>query len=124
LKTLVVPAGSQVLIGAPAVGVRLPEHLTRRLLQLVSEIDEVIEAHLPQVYVQGANKAAQVLVLVFKRERERDVMMEKLGRRIEEVLPVDIELDVWPMVERNALLDSVRGAGCMLYQREKGSSWF
>lgn len=85
--------------------------------RLVDNAPEIIEAHLPQVYVPGAMEApAQVLVIVVA-DSDSQRAVEKLGSGLGRVVPPGRSIDVWPLSPGDRLLPTVRAAGCGLSRR-------
>ena len=112
-----VPAGSQVFLGAPAEPME-PE-IVAAISRLVDGAPEIIEAHLPQVFVSGAMQApAQVLVIVTV-DRDVQSALDKVGASLGHLLPPGRSLDVWPLSPMDKLLPTVRGAGCRVGQRPR-----
>ena len=117
MQQLQVPAGSQVFLGAPAKPME-PE-IVAAISRLLDGVPEIIEAHLPQVFVSGAVQApAQVLVIVTV---ERDVQraLDKVGAGLGTILPSERSMDVWPLSPMDKLLPTVRGTGCRVGQRPR-----
>ena len=113
MKQFLVPAGSQVFLGAPASP--MPVAKIAALRELVSSINGVIEAHLPQVFAHGMDRPAQILVLLITPAVASDAVFEALGDRLGALIGGDEHLDVWVLSERDGLLNEVRQAGCPLY---------
>jgi len=87
--------------------------------RLVDGAPEIIEAHLPQVFVSGAMQApAQVLVIVTV---DTDVQraLDKVGAGLRRILPSGRSIDVWPLNPMDKLLPTVRGAGCRVGERPR-----
>jgi hypothetical protein len=84
--------------------------------RLVDGTPEVIEAHLPQVFVRDAMQdPAQVLVIVTVDGNVQRAL-DKVGAGLGRILPSGRSLDVWPMSPTDKLLPMVRGAGCRVGQ--------
>src|SRR5258705_9506756 len=114
MQLIRVSAGSQVFLGAPAAPME-PE-IVAAISRLVDGIPEIIEAHLPQVFVSDAIQApAQVLVIVTV---DRDVQraLDKVGAGLGRILPSGHTIDVWPLSPMDTLLPTVRGTGCRVGQ--------
>jgi hypothetical protein len=87
--------------------------------RLVDGTPEIIEAHLPQVFVRDAMQApAQVLVIVTV-DRDLPRALDKIGAGLTRILPSGRSLDVWPLSPMDKLLPMVRGAGCGVGQRHR-----
>ena len=115
MQQIRISAGSQVFLGVPAKPME-PE-IVAAISKLVGGTPEIIEAHLPQVFVSDAMQApAQVLVIVTV---ERDVQraLDRIGAGLGRILPTGRSLDVWPLSPTDKLLPTVRGAGCRVGQR-------
>ena len=115
MQRMRVSAGSEVFMGAPAEPME-PE-IVAALSNLVDGIPEIIEAHLPQVFVRDAMQApAQVLVIVTV---DKDVQraIDKVGARLGRILPSGRSMDVWPLNPTDKLLPMVQGVGCRVGQR-------
>jgi len=110
-----VPAGSEVFLGAPAKPME-PE-IVAAIRRLVDSAPEVIEAHLPQVFVPRAMQApAQVLVIVVA-DSDSQGAVEKLGSGLGRIVPPGRSIDVWPLSPGDRLLPTIRAAGCGLSRR-------
>jgi hypothetical protein len=117
MQRIRVPAGSQVFLGAPAEPME-PE-IVAAISRLVDGAPEIIEAHLPQVFVSGAMQApAQVLVIV-TLDRDTQLALDKVGAGLGRILPSGRSMDVWPLSPLDKLLPTVRGAGCRVGQRPR-----
>src|SRR4051794_9687509 len=113
MKPLQIPKGARVYIGAPAQP--LPENIVSGLRSLVSDIAGLAEAHLPQVYFEGADAANQVLVLVPLSRSQTQAALDAVGSQLPSVLPSGVSLDVWPLHAGDSMLQPVREAGCELF---------
>jgi hypothetical protein len=86
---------------------------------LVDGASEIVEAHLPQVFVRGAMQApAQVLVIVTV-DGDLQRALDKVGVGLGRILPSGRNMDVWPLSPMDKLLPAVRGAGCRVGQRPR-----
>ena len=117
MERIRVPAGSEVFLGAPAKPME-PE-IVAAIGRLLDGVPEIIEAHLPQVFVSGVMQApAQVLVIVTV---DPDVQraLDKVGAGLGRILPSGRSIDVWPVSPMDKMLPTVRGAGCRVGQRPR-----
>src|SRR4029079_8048982 len=106
MQPIRVSAGSQVFMGAPAKPME-PEILAG-ITSLVVGTPEIIEAHLPQVFVSDAMQApGQVLVIVIS-DRDAERVLAELGAGLARILPSGRSLDVWPLSPTDKLLPMVR----------------
>ena len=119
-----IKAGTQILIGAPAEP--MPRAQSAAVADMLSKIDSVTEAHLPQCFMPGAmSEPAQVLVLVHKRGVDVETLMHEVGCQLGQMLPEGQRLDVWPVPEGSAVLRDVRAAGCsILAARAAAKPWW
>jgi hypothetical protein len=113
MKPLEIPRGARVYIGAPAQP--LPDAIIARLCSLVSRATGLAEAHLPQVYFEGAEAASQLLVLVPLSRSQTQVVLDAVGSQLPSVLPTEVTLDVLPLQAADPLLEPVRNAHCELF---------
>lgn len=117
-----IPAGAQLLLGAPAQP--MPSEQADALAATVAAMDGVSEAHLPQCFVPGVMKQpAQVLVMVVEPPADPDRVCASIGQALNAVLPQVEHLDLLPLEPGSSLLDAVRRAGCRIYsasQDEEG----
>ena len=112
-----IPKGSRVYLGAPAKP--LDESLVRRISALVANVPSVLEAHLPQCFVEDVMpRAAQILVLVVSAEDEAPELVNAVGLGLGQILPPGEHLDIWPLSIHNSLIGSVRGARCQIYGQQ------
>ena len=117
MQQIRVPAGSEVFLGAPSEPME-PE-IVAAISRLVDGAPEIIEAHLPQVYVSGAMQApAQVLVIV-TADRDARRALAKVGAGLGRILPSGRSMDVWPLSPMDKVLPTVRGVGCRVGQRPR-----
>jgi hypothetical protein len=111
MKPFMVPAGSQVFLGAPAKP--MPPARAAAIGGAVDSIGGIAEAHLPQCFVPGVMVTpTQVLVLVLEDKANPTQVLDEIGRRLADVLSTAENIDVWPMSSQSALLADVRSANC------------
>ena len=113
MQPFTVPAGTQLILGAPANP--MPDDIIAAIAEIVSSVDGLLEAHLPQYFAPDAMEApAQVLVLVLAPGADPRSVVEAVGRGVGSVLPEGMPLDIWPLSTRSALLKDVRRANCSI----------
>ena len=61
-------AGTSVYWGAPAKP--MPEIMSDAISQVVAQVPGIVEAHLPQCFVEGDKEARQVLVVGVQKSSE------------------------------------------------------
>ena len=114
MRQVEISAGSQVMIGAPAVP--LPREISAAIAERVATIEGIDEAHLPQCFVAGTmEQPAQVLVLSIASRADIEAVMQQVGEKLHGILPAGGPLDIWPLQPPHPLLDEVRNAGCQIH---------
>jgi hypothetical protein len=113
MQPLQIPKGARVYIGAPAQA--LPENIVSGLRSIVISVAGLAEAHLPQVYFEGAEAASQVLVLVPLSRSQTQSVVDSVGARLPSILPSGLMLEVLPLAANDPLLEPVRTAQCELF---------
>jgi hypothetical protein len=89
------------------------------IASMVSAYPEVVEAHLPQCWVQNVMpQAAQVLVIVAKAAQTASTV-KSLESEVSGILPNDSHLDIWWITLNHTMLAAVRNAGCKLFERNR-----
>lgn len=107
------PAGTKVLIGAPANP--LPAAITSGITQLTGAVDGILEAHLPHCFAEGVMEAAaQVLIVVVGNQAATESIAAQLSDGLASIIPAGDYLDVKYMTPDDPLLAAVRSAGCQL----------
>lgn len=113
-------AGTRMFFGAPATP--MPKNLSRAISQVVAEIPGIVEAHLPQCFIEGDDEARQVLVIGVERRSEIPRIAQELGDRLQLVLPPENFMDILPF-ESGTVPSGARDAGCKIWAAEKRSWW-
>ena len=115
-----VPAGAQILLGAPAKP--MPPSDADAIASLVARVDGVQEAHLPQCFVVGVMESpAQILVVLLDTNYDASVALNRIGDGLTDILSKGKHLDVWPVESGNSMLNDVRSAGCEIYRSTAGA---
>jgi len=122
MQPIRVSAGSEVFMGAPAKPME-PEILAA-ISSLVNGTPEIIEAHLPQVFVRDAMQAPGQVLVIVTVDRDVERALAKVGAGLGRILPSGRSLDVWPLSPRDKLLPMVRGTGCRVGQRPQRTGIF
>ena len=111
-----IPAGSQVMIGAPA-NPPAPQVLSA-LASYISLFHEVAEAHLVQCSFPGIPDGdCQAIVIVAENTDSVSSVVDRIVRWLNESLPKGTTLNVWPMRTSNSILPLVRDAHSALVSR-------
>jgi hypothetical protein len=104
-----VAAGTGVVVGAPKHP--LPQNLVNAIASVVASCGDIIEAHLPQIFVDRTmTRPAQVLVLVVADPSIAQSVLPKVVA----LFPAGSHLDIWPPASNNPLLVSIRRAACQI----------
>lgn len=108
-----IPTGAKIYLGAPAKP--LDRALVLRIAKLVASFPTVIEAHLPQCWVEDLMpNPAQILVLVLASDEGTPELTDAVGQGLLRFLPKSSHLDVWPLSINDDLIPAVRRAGCKI----------
>ena len=107
MRPLNIPAGAAVFLGRPAKP--MAQELSDSIAQMVRGIAGIREAYLPQCFVKTiVEPPAQVLVLVLDVSADQSRLLDSVGQGLASILPQGMHLDVWPMSDRDSLLNNVR----------------
>lgn len=117
-----IKAGTTLYFGAPAKP--MPEVTVTAITQVVQRVPGIVEAHLPQCFIEGEKEARQVLVVGVRSSDEIPRVGEALMHRLESSLsPGELEfMDVMPF-EAASIPDGVRKAGCQIFAGETKPWW-
>ena len=108
-----IPKGAEVFIGAPAQP--MPAERSLAIAESVRLVSRVVEAHLPQCFVPGTmGAAAQVLVVVGAPGTDKEALASLVAEHLTGVLRGQRFIDVWPMIDGEEMLETVRRAGCRI----------
>ena len=111
-----IETGTKILVGSPAKP--LPKRQFKQISGILAAIDEIREAHLPQVYGIGElDNAKQLLFIVVDPESAIPDVMEQLRAPLERFLQQH-SLDVWPVGKTHRLIGTVRDANCCVGWRD------
>ena len=106
-----IPAGATVYIGPPAKPIAKP--LSDAIGAAMGKIPEVVEAHLPMVFIEGQiDPAVQVLVVVL--EENRPSSHARISAALGAVLPTSFYVDVMESPTDDPLLPTIRKTGTQL----------
>ena len=105
MQPMNVPAGAQIMLGAPAQP--MPQTHCEAIGRAVAQIEGILEAHLPQCYVANVMEGpAQILVLVLHSPNDVDRMLGKIDDLLRTCLPEGATLDLWPIDPRRRTDDN------------------
>ena len=106
--------------GAPAKP--MPEIMVDAISQVVAQVPGIVEAHLPQCFVEGDKEARQVLVISVHRRGDIPQIAQALMGKLQLVFPPGQFIDILPF-ESGAVPQGVRQAGCQIFAGEKKAWW-
>jgi hypothetical protein len=118
----IITAGTSLYFGAPAEP--MADVTISAITQVVQRVSGIVEAHLPQCFIEGEKEARQVLVVGVKSSEEIPRVGETLMRKLESTLSrAELEfMDVMPF-EVTSIPDGVRKAGCQIFAGETKPWW-
>jgi hypothetical protein len=115
-----IKAGTLMVFGAPAKP--MPDFMADAIAQVVAQVPGIIEAHLPQCFVEGDPEARQVLVIVVRSRHEIPQIAGALLGKLQHVLPPGEFIDVLPF-KAGSVPSGVRQAGCQIFADGKKPWW-
>ena len=109
--------GTNLLISAPQKP--LSKKLIRRISAIICNIEEIREAHfLAVLSIGSADPAVRVLFLVFCQGREISAVMDTIGSDLTDVSRDAESFEVWPILQSDSLLETIRSANCIIGWRD------
>lgn len=106
-----IPAGTSFYIGPPANP--MPTQQSDAIGRALGKIPEILEAHLPMVYVKGhIDPPAQVLVVVLKENSPSP--RQQIGEILRAILPTGSHLDITESRPGDPKLATIRATGTQL----------
>jgi len=115
-----IKAGTQMFFGAPAKP--MPEIMADAISQVVAQMPGIIEAHLPQCFIEGDKDARQVLVIGVQSRAEIPRIAESLMGKLQLLLAPGQFIDILPY-ELSAFPSGIREARCQIFAAEKKAWW-
>ncbi len=120
VNNLNLPAGTPLMIGAPAHP--MDPSIFAAIANLIASIDGVAEAHLPQLFAVGVmDRPAQVLVLLLRAHASIAAIRTRLEEGLSEIIGPDRHLHLLPMLPDNPLLDDIRLTACRVFPAYPGA---
>jgi hypothetical protein len=100
----------------------MPEEHRHAVAELLQGQREVLEAHLPQMQVEGLiDMPRQALVIVLKDMSRGAPLAQQLASKLTSVFPDGEVPPIVPVDRRSDLVQAVRAAGCCV--KERRPSW-
>lgn len=111
-----IPAGTSVCIGRPAKPIA--RQVSDAIGTGLGKIPEVLEAHLPMVYIKGIiDPPAQVLFVVV--DENGTSPQGKIVEVVREVVPTNSYIDIMELHSRDPQLPAIRRSGTQLSLNRK-----
>jgi hypothetical protein len=111
-----IPAGTTAYIGPPAEPIS--QQISDAIGSELGNIPEILEAHLPMVYIKGQiDPPAQILFAVV--EETSPSTQRKIVEVMRRVLPVNFYLDIAELHSRDPQLPAIRASGTQLNLKRK-----
>jgi hypothetical protein len=111
-----IPAGTTGYIGAPAQPIR--KEISDAIGSELGQIPEILEVHLPQVYIKGLiDPPAQILFVVV--EENTPSLQGKIAEVMKRVLPPNFYMDITELHPSNPQLPAIRASGSQLNLNRK-----
>ncbi len=112
--------GIKMFFGAPAKP--MPDVMADAISQVVAQVPGIVEAHLPQCFIEGDKEARQVLVIGVQSRAEIPQIARQLMGKLQLVFPPGQFIDILPF-ESGSLPSGVRQADCQIFVGEKKPWW-
>ncbi len=101
------------MLGTPARP--LAEALQEAIGTMLLSMGGVLEAHVPQCFAIGVMaQPVQVLVVVIDTGASSEEVVDEILLGLTELLPEDLQLDVWPLEREHSLLASIQATNCRI----------
>jgi hypothetical protein len=115
-----IAAGTAIYFGRPAKP--MPEARASAIAAAVARVPGIVEAHLPQCYIEGDAGARQVLVVVVDLPQDIPRIAQAVLGELAAILPPGDSVDLLPF-DRRSLPRGVREAGCRVFGEAKKPWW-
>ncbi len=107
-----IKAGGLMFFGVPADP--MPEIMADAIGQVVAQVPGIVEAYLPQCFIEGDDEARQVLVLGVESKNRIPAIMEDLMSKMELAMPSHEFIDMLPFSSAEMPSES-RVAECRIW---------
>jgi len=115
-----IAGGTRNYFGAPATP--MPGDRSAAIADLVARVPGVVEAHLPQCFIEGEPGARQVLAIVVSTKEEIPRVCNAIGHGLKGILPEGQFLDILPF-RQTSVIPGVREARCQIYPSNAKAWW-
>lgn len=113
-------AGTSLFFGTPAKP--MPEILADGIALVVAQVPGIVEAHLPQCFMEGDEEARQVLVIVVQRRGDIPQIANALMAKLRLLFAEGQFIDIIPFADGD-VPKGVRQAGCQIFAAAKKPWW-
>jgi SseB protein C-terminal domain len=113
-------AGTTLYFGPPAKP--MPDAMVEGISHVLAQVPGILEAHLPQCFIEGDTRGRQVLVIGVRSRDEIPRIAGALVSKMQHLFPPGQGLDILPF-QTDALPPGVRKAGCQIQAVEKRAWW-
>jgi hypothetical protein len=114
-----IPAGTTCYIGPPAKPI--PKQISHAVGAALGKIPEILEAHLPMVYIEGQiDPPAQVLVVVL--EKNRPSPQARISEALRLALPTNSYMDTTELHPGDPQLPTIRPTATQLESQAEFSN--
>ena len=111
--------GTKILFGAPASP--MPSIWVNAIGQTVAQVPEIVEAYLPQCFLEGDTEARQVLVVGVQHDADIPAVMASLMAKMKLLLAEARFIDILPFVHGSVPAEA-RFVPCFVRQRR--NAWW
>ena len=116
VRPMKIPAGTTAYIGPPAKPI--PKQISDAIGTELGKIPDILEAHLPMIYIKGQiDPPAQVLVVVL--EENKPSPQAKITEMLKAVLPTNSYMDITELHPGDPKLPTIRATGTQLNLNRK-----
>ena len=106
-----IPTGTKAYIGPPAQAI--PEQISGAIGVGLGKIPEILEAHLPMIYIKGLiEPPAQIFMVVV--EEKKPSPQAKILEVVRRVLPSGSYMDIGELYPGDPQLPAIRASGTQL----------
>jgi hypothetical protein len=114
--TMRIPAGTTAYIGNPAKPI--PKQISDAIGRELGKISEILEVHLPLVYIEGLiDPPAQILFVVV--EENKPSPQGKIAEVMRRVLPTNFYMDITELHSKDPQLPAIRASATQLNLNRK-----
>ena len=91
----------------------MPETTANAIAEAVAQVPGIVDAYLPQCFIEGDQEARQVLVVGTQTHVDIPRIAQELMGKLQLVFPAGVFIDILPF-EASKVPQAVRQAGCRI----------